>query len=36
MDAPTPATLLKACDECEYTDEAIEELRREVLGSDKH
>jgi hypothetical protein len=33
---PTPATLLKACDECEYTDDAIEELRREVLGSDKH
>ncbi|MGA8736074.1 MAG: hypothetical protein WB558_19310 [Terriglobales bacterium] len=33
---PTPATLLKACDECEYTDEAIEELRQEVLGSDKH
>ena len=31
--APTPATLLKACDECEYTDEAIEELRRGVLGS---
>jgi hypothetical protein len=30
---PTPATLLKACDECEYTDEAVEELRREVLGS---
>jgi hypothetical protein len=29
---PTPATLLKACDECEYTDEAIEELRREMLG----
>jgi hypothetical protein len=28
---PTPATLLKACDECEYTDETIEELRREVL-----
>jgi hypothetical protein len=32
---PTPATLIKACDECEFTDEAIEELRREVLGSDK-
>jgi hypothetical protein len=31
---PTPVTLLKACDECEYTDEAIEELRREMLGSD--
>jgi len=30
--APTLATLLKACDECEYTDEAIEELRRMVLG----
>lgn len=30
---PTPATLLKACDECEYTDEAVEELRAELLGS---
>jgi hypothetical protein len=30
---PTPATLLKACDECEYTDEAIEELRRDLLGT---
>jgi hypothetical protein len=29
---PTPATLLKACDECEYTDEAIEKLRKELLG----
>jgi hypothetical protein len=29
---PTPATLLKTCQECEYTDEAIEELRRELLG----
>ncbi len=28
---PTPATLLKACDECEYTDEGIEQLRREML-----
>jgi hypothetical protein len=28
---PTPATLLKACDESEYSDEAIEELRRTVL-----
>lgn len=27
---PTPATLLKACDECEYTDEAIEELRQSL------
>lgn len=31
---PTPATLLKACNECEYTDEAIEELRKTMLGSD--
>jgi hypothetical protein len=31
---PTPATLLKACDECEYADEALEELRRQVLGSE--
>ena len=31
--APTLATLLKACDECEYTDEAIDELRRMVLGA---
>lgn len=31
---PTPATLLKACDECEYTDDVIKELRRELLGSD--
>jgi len=30
---PTPGTLLRACDECEYTDEGIEELRRTVLGS---
>jgi hypothetical protein len=28
--APTPATLLAACAECEYSDEAIEELRRSV------
>ena len=31
---PTPATLLKACDECEYTDDAIEELRLGMLGCD--
>ncbi|MGA8152748.1 MAG: hypothetical protein WB952_17490 [Terriglobales bacterium] len=31
---PRPATLLRACDECEYTDEAIEELRRDLLKSD--
>ncbi len=31
---PTPATLIKACDECEYTDEAIEKLRKELLGSE--
>jgi hypothetical protein len=29
---PTPATLLKACDECDYTDEGIEQLRRNLLG----
>jgi hypothetical protein len=28
---PTPATLLKACDELDYTDEGIEELRQEML-----
>lgn len=28
---PTPATLLKACDECDYTDEGIEELRQAIL-----
>jgi hypothetical protein len=27
---PTPASLLRACDECEYTDEAIEELKKVV------
>jgi hypothetical protein len=32
--APTPATLLKACDECEYSDEAIEELRRAAMNPD--
>ena len=30
---PTPATLLRACDECDYTDEAVEEFRRTALGS---
>jgi hypothetical protein len=30
---PTPATLLRACVECEYTDEDVEELRRTALGS---
>jgi hypothetical protein len=30
---PTPATLLQACDECDYTDEAIEELRQETFRS---
>jgi hypothetical protein len=29
---PTPATLLKACEECDYTDEGIEQLRREMVG----
>ena len=33
--APTPATLIKACDECEYMDEAIDELRREMLDLEK-
>jgi hypothetical protein len=28
---PTPATLLRACDDSEYSDEAIEEFRRTVL-----
>lgn len=31
--APMPATLLKACDECDYTDEGIDQLRRQLLGS---
>jgi hypothetical protein len=31
---PTPAALLKACDECDYADEAIEELRQSVLGTE--
>jgi hypothetical protein len=30
---PTPATLLKACDECDYADEGIEEFRKIALGS---
>lgn len=30
---PTPATLLRACDECEYTDEGIEDFRQTVLSS---
>jgi hypothetical protein len=29
---PTPATLLRACQECEYTDEAVGELRQDLLG----
>ena len=29
---PTPATLLRACDECGYTDEAIEELRTTMVS----
>jgi hypothetical protein len=29
--APTPASLLRACDECEYSDEGIEELRRTTM-----
>ncbi len=27
---PTPATLLKVCDECDYTDDGIEELRQSI------
>jgi hypothetical protein len=29
---PTPAALLKACDECDYRDEAVEEFRRKALA----
>ena len=29
---PTPAVLLRACQECEYSDEAIEGLRQDLLG----
>ncbi|MFZ0309141.1 MAG: hypothetical protein WAL89_13290 [Candidatus Sulfotelmatobacter sp.] len=29
---PTPAALLKACQECEYSDEAVEQLRQDLLG----
>jgi hypothetical protein len=28
---PTPTTLLSACDECDYTEEAVEELRQMML-----
>jgi hypothetical protein len=30
---PTPATLLSACSECDYTDEDIERLRAEVIST---
>ena len=30
---PTAASLLRACDECDYSDEVIEELRKQVLCS---
>jgi hypothetical protein len=30
---PTPATVLKACEECDYTDEGIEELRLEMRAT---
>jgi hypothetical protein len=33
---PTAASLLRACDECDYSDEAIEELRKQVLCSLKN
>jgi hypothetical protein len=29
---PTPAALLNACDECEYSDEGIETLRQLILS----
>ena len=29
---PTPAALLRACQECEYSDDAVEELRQDLLG----
>jgi hypothetical protein len=32
---PTPATLLQACDGCGYSDEAIEELRQEMLRAER-
>jgi len=32
---PSPATLLKACDDSEYSDEAIEEFRRTVLEQNR-
>jgi hypothetical protein len=31
---PTPATLLRACEECDYTDDSIEDLRKTMLCSD--
>lgn len=31
---PTPATLLKACDDCDYVDEAIADLREAFLRTD--
>jgi hypothetical protein len=30
---PTPATVLKACEECDYSDEGIEELRLEMRAT---
>jgi len=32
---PTPATLIKACDECGYQDEVIEDLRKQLLSGRK-
>jgi hypothetical protein len=29
---PTPVTLIKACDECDYSEDAIEQLRRELIN----
>lgn len=31
---PTPVNLVRACAECEYSDEAIEKLREDLLGAD--
>ncbi len=33
---PTPAALIKACDECGCEDEAVEDLRKQLLRSKRH
>lgn len=33
--APTPAALIRACDECGYKDEVIEHLRKQLLSGSK-